>query len=160
MVVRLGVKRSQVQILSSRFFINPAEVTAYYPLMFGGAVCFPSAQNGIYRFTRFMGVHAMPRLTKSLPKYRKHKASAQAVVTIAGRDIYLGPHGINTSKVEFVASSLNGLLRSALLIQLLFSERLQSRKSWQHECGTRRSDTSRMVSLPRNNSESAALYDR
>ena len=43
----------------------------------------------------------MPRLTKSLPKYRKHKASCQAVVTIAGRDIYLGPHGTKTSKVEY-----------------------------------------------------------
>jgi integrase len=43
----------------------------------------------------------MPRLTKTLPKYRKHKASGQAVVTLAGRDIYLGPHGTKASKVEY-----------------------------------------------------------
>jgi hypothetical protein len=29
----------------------------------------------------------------SFPKYRKHKASGQAVVTLAGRDHYLGPRG-------------------------------------------------------------------
>ena len=33
----------------------------------------------------------MPRLTKSLPKYRKHRASGQAVVTLDGKDHYLGP---------------------------------------------------------------------
>ena len=35
----------------------------------------------------------MPRLVRTLPKYRKHKASGQAVVTLNGRDHYLGPHG-------------------------------------------------------------------
>ena len=43
----------------------------------------------------------MPRLTNSLPKYRHHKASGQAVVTIAGRDFYLGPHGTKASKLEY-----------------------------------------------------------
>ena len=33
----------------------------------------------------------MPRLTRSVPKYQRHKASGQAVVTIEGRDHYLGP---------------------------------------------------------------------
>jgi hypothetical protein len=32
----------------------------------------------------------MPRLIRTLPKYRKHKASGQAIVTLCGRD-YLGP---------------------------------------------------------------------
>lgn len=32
----------------------------------------------------------MPRLNQSVPKYQKHKASGQAVVTINGRDYYLG----------------------------------------------------------------------
>jgi hypothetical protein len=31
----------------------------------------------------------MPKLTKAVPKYRKHRASGQAVVTIAGQDHYL-----------------------------------------------------------------------
>jgi hypothetical protein len=36
-----------------------------------------------------------------LPKYRKHRASGQAVVTLNGRDFYLGPHGTKTSKIEY-----------------------------------------------------------
>lgn len=43
----------------------------------------------------------MPRLTQSVPKYRKHKASGQAIVTLAGRDYYLGPHNTKASKVEY-----------------------------------------------------------
>jgi hypothetical protein len=43
----------------------------------------------------------MPRLSNSVPKYRKHRASGQAVVTIGGRDIYLGPHGTKASKAEY-----------------------------------------------------------
>ena len=39
--------------------------------------------------------------SKSLPKYRKHKASGQAVVTLCGRDFYLGPHGTKASQVEY-----------------------------------------------------------
>ncbi len=33
----------------------------------------------------------MPQLTKSIPKYRKHRASGQAIVTLSGKDFYLGP---------------------------------------------------------------------
>ncbi len=40
----------------------------------------------------------MPRRTKSVPKYRHHKASGQAVVTLNGRDIYLGPFQSEQSK--------------------------------------------------------------
>lgn len=43
----------------------------------------------------------MPRLTRKLPSYRKHKASGQAIVTIDGRDHYLGPHGSRASSREF-----------------------------------------------------------
>ncbi|MFP6668507.1 MAG: site-specific integrase, partial [Pirellulales bacterium] len=43
----------------------------------------------------------MPKLSSGMPKYRKHKATDQAVVTIAGRDHYLGPHGTKASKVEY-----------------------------------------------------------
>ncbi len=43
----------------------------------------------------------MPRLTQSLPKYRKHRASGQAVVTIGGRDHYLGPHRSRVSRVLY-----------------------------------------------------------
>lgn len=43
----------------------------------------------------------MPRLSQSIPKYRKHRGSGQAVVTLGGRDHYLGPHGSRPSKAEY-----------------------------------------------------------
>ena len=43
----------------------------------------------------------MPKLSNSVPKYRKHRASGQAVVTLNGRDFYLGPHGTKASKREY-----------------------------------------------------------
>lgn len=42
----------------------------------------------------------MPRLLQSVPKYRKHRASGQAVCTINGRDYYLGPYGSKASRIE------------------------------------------------------------
>jgi hypothetical protein len=45
----------------------------------------------------------MPRLSKSLPSYRKHRASGQAVVNLNGRDYYLGPYGTKASKLEYDA---------------------------------------------------------
>jgi integrase len=43
----------------------------------------------------------MPRLVQAIPKYRRHRASGQAVVTIFGKDHYLGPHGTKPSKREY-----------------------------------------------------------
>ncbi len=43
----------------------------------------------------------MPRLTKTLPTYRKHKQSGQAIVTLSGRDYLLGPHGTKASTFEY-----------------------------------------------------------
>jgi len=43
----------------------------------------------------------MPRLTKSLPKYRKHKASGQAFVELSGHRFYLGPHGTQASHGQY-----------------------------------------------------------
>ncbi|TWT35605.1 site-specific tyrosine recombinase XerC [Posidoniimonas corsicana] len=42
----------------------------------------------------------MPRST-AVPKYRKHRASGQAVVTLNGRDFYLGRHGTKASQAEY-----------------------------------------------------------
>ena len=39
--------------------------------------------------------------SKTLPKYRKHKRSGQAIVTLSGKDFYLGPHGTKASKLEY-----------------------------------------------------------
>ena len=43
----------------------------------------------------------MPRLTTAVPKYRKHKQSGQAIVTLGGRDYLLGPHGTRVSRDEY-----------------------------------------------------------
>jgi integrase len=43
----------------------------------------------------------MPRYTTRIPKYRLHKPSGQAVVTLDGRDVYLGKHGSPESKAEY-----------------------------------------------------------
>ena len=43
----------------------------------------------------------MPKLNSRLPKYSKHKASGQAVVTLNGTDIYLGPYGTKASRREY-----------------------------------------------------------
>ena len=41
------------------------------------------------------------RTGHSIPKYRKHRGSGKAVVTIAGRDHYLGPHRSKASRIEY-----------------------------------------------------------
>ena len=41
----------------------------------------------------------MPRMSSSVPKYRKHRASGQAVVTIGSRDFYLGRHGTKANRL-------------------------------------------------------------
>ena len=43
----------------------------------------------------------MPRLNNFVPKYRKHKQSGQAIVTLSGRDFLLGPHGSKASRIEY-----------------------------------------------------------
>ena len=44
----------------------------------------------------------MPKFQNGrVPKYRKHKASGQAVVTIAGKDLYLGRWNTKASRVEY-----------------------------------------------------------
>ncbi len=43
----------------------------------------------------------MPRLIHQNPTYRKHRATGQAVVTLDGRDFYLGPHGTKASRAEY-----------------------------------------------------------
>ena len=44
----------------------------------------------------------MPKLTGSnLPRYRKHVASGQAVVTLCGKDFYLGRFDTKSSRAEY-----------------------------------------------------------
>ncbi len=43
----------------------------------------------------------MPKLLNSQPRYRRHKATGQAVVRLEGRDIYLGKYGTAPSREAF-----------------------------------------------------------
>jgi integrase len=43
----------------------------------------------------------MPKLTNAYPAHARHRASGQAVVTLNGTDVYLGPHGTRASKTEY-----------------------------------------------------------
>lgn len=43
----------------------------------------------------------MPKLTNKIPSYRKHRASGKAIVTLDGKDFYLGNHGTRRSKREY-----------------------------------------------------------
>jgi hypothetical protein len=40
-------------------------------------------------------------LVGRVPKYRRHKPLGQAVVTLCGKDCYLGPHGSRASRAEY-----------------------------------------------------------
>ena len=43
----------------------------------------------------------MPRLSRKLPSYRHHKSDGRAVVTLNGRDVYLGRFGTPESRAEY-----------------------------------------------------------
>ena len=52
----------------------------------------------------------MPRVAGvSMPKYRKHKASGQAIVTLSGVDHYLGQHGSAASRKSTTSSFASGI---------------------------------------------------
>lgn len=92
----------------------------------------------------------MPKLTVSVPKYRKHRASGQAIVTINGRDHYLGVHGSKASRIEYdrligqwVASLRDPLFglpeeRAAAqtVAQLINAFRKHCEKRYRHQDGT------------------------
>ena len=73
----------------------------YLPV-FGSVACFSSFEDGTYRFGFQQKGCTMPNLAaSSLPKYRRHQGSGQAVVTLDGRDFYLGQHGSVASKAMY-----------------------------------------------------------
>ncbi len=43
----------------------------------------------------------MSNVTDRIPKYRKHRATGQAVVTLNGHDVYLGAYGTKASRIEY-----------------------------------------------------------
>jgi integrase len=56
-------------------------------------------KNGMYRFSH--QELRMPKLNGRIPAYRLHRKSGQAIVTLNGRDHYLGPHGTEVSRAEY-----------------------------------------------------------
>src|SRR5690349_17537342 len=52
----------------------------------------------------------MPRLLNRNPSYRDHKASGQAIVTLNGEDVYLGPFGSAKSREKY--DQVNGEWRT------------------------------------------------
>ena len=69
----------------------------------------------------------MPWSNNYLPKYRKHRASGQAVVTLSGQDFYLGPHDTKASKLEY------DRLIGEWLQQAAISHRVLNAKQDRHE---------------------------
>ena len=43
----------------------------------------------------------MPKLNDRFHKYRIHRPSGQAIVTLGGKDFYLGPHGTEASVLQY-----------------------------------------------------------
>jgi integrase len=69
--------------------------------MVGSAAHILGQENPYVRVLPSMGDLHMPKLLQRLPRYCKHRASGQAVVTIEGHDFYLGPHGTKASLLEY-----------------------------------------------------------
>ena len=46
----------------------------------------------------------MPKLNERLPKYRLHRHSGQAIVSLNGEDHYLGPYGSDESRALHIAA--------------------------------------------------------
>jgi integrase len=76
----------------------------------------------------------MPKATSPRqPKYRKHKATGQAVVTLDGKDIYLGKHGTASSKQRYatvIAEWLAGGQQLPPCVPLTITELVD--RFWQH----------------------------
>jgi integrase len=65
-------------------------------------VAFSEALKTVVTVLGTLEFSTMPRLSAdSAPKYRKHKASGQAIVTLSGRDHYLGPYGTAASRKAY-----------------------------------------------------------
>jgi hypothetical protein len=43
----------------------------------------------------------MPKLVRTVCAYRLHRSTGQAVVTLGGKDFYLGRHGTTESRREY-----------------------------------------------------------
>jgi hypothetical protein len=108
---RLTCKRSQIRVLSRPLVVNLAESITSDACRRSVVRRFPRAKNGSYRFcaVSHWETRTMSRSSTHLPKYRKHRSTGQAVVSISGRDFYLGPRGTKVSPPRYcLISSVSG----------------------------------------------------
>ena len=91
----------------------------------------------------------MPPLVNAVPKYRKHKATGQAVVTLSGQDFYLGPHGTEKSRKaydrlirEWIAADRKRITKSA---DLTIAEVCQRYKKYVEDYYGRHSGTTHNI---------------
>ena len=83
-------------------FVKPCRNKSFCYLPAFGSAAFPGGHKRYLLFVATsMGDPQMPWPSNHLPKYRKHKASGQAVVTLNGVEHYLGPHGTKASKTQY-----------------------------------------------------------
>ena len=85
----------------------------------------------------------MPRLSRQLPAYRKHKATGQAVVSLGGKDHYLGKWKSAASKAEYnrvtrewVAGGQIHVTNDLTLVELLASFKRHARTYYVGPDGT------------------------
>src|SRR5262245_57765450 len=110
--VKLITSRSQVQILSPQLCSKSRCNQGLGYLSTVGSAAFFRRTKTVHTVFSPRELHKMPRLGTSYPKYRKHKASGQAVVTLSGQDFYLGPHGTAVSRQEYDRVVCEWLARS------------------------------------------------
>jgi integrase len=95
----------------------------------------------------------MPLLTNATPKYRQHKASGQAIITLDGRDFYLGPWRSQASRREYDRLTAEWLANhrhlpvtdaGGLTIMELAAEYLRHAKSYYRKDGKTTSTVTRV----------------
>jgi integrase len=79
--------------LPKQVFVLPADVRLC------GAFLGAKTEASVFAPTKETRI--VPKLVNSVPKYRRHKQSGQAIVTLSGRDYLLGPHGSKVSRAKY-----------------------------------------------------------
>jgi hypothetical protein len=82
---------------------------AYLPAS-GSAAHNPTTKTVLTVLRHPSGDRTMPKLVHTTPKYRRHKASGQAVVTLDGKDHSWASTGPKPAKLNTTDSSANGSL--------------------------------------------------
>src|SRR5262245_18809066 len=99
----LSIRWLRVRVPSTSLDLKvTAEASSAYRPTVGRAALNPST----LRKSSAEGVCSMPGRSRSVPSYRRHKQSGQAIVTLTDglggrRDVLLGKHGSKESRVEY-----------------------------------------------------------